>query len=73
MAGIETPAPASQPTSSSSTSQTTDQRKLSAVISVNGTQETVKVAHDFPADSPTFRLVSAASAVCVLPRLVRIS
>jgi hypothetical protein len=48
-------------TQSSSSSQTTGGRKLSAVISVNGTQETVAVAHAFPADNPTFRLVSAGA------------
>jgi hypothetical protein len=53
---------ASQPAASSSqatSTKTTDQRKLSAVIAVNGSQETVEVAHTFPADNPTFTLVSA--------------
>lgn len=58
-------ASASQQTSSSSqttSTQTGDQRKLSAVISVNGEQETVEVAHTFPAANPTFRLVSAGAS-----------
>lgn len=54
------------PTASSSgqtaSTQTSDQRKLSAVISVNGAQETVEVAHAFPSANPTFRLVSAGAS-----------
>jgi hypothetical protein len=56
-------APASQPASSQTTpTQTTEQRTLSAVIDVNGSQENVEVRHTFPADNPTFTLVSAGKS-----------
>jgi|SRR5215216_1410747 len=54
------PTSASQPATTST--QTTGQRNLSAVIDVNGSQETVKLRHTFPADSPTFTLVSAGKS-----------
>jgi hypothetical protein len=53
-----TPPPAPKPSSSSPPSTTVPAAPTQAVISVNGTKETVAVGAEFPASSPTFVLRS---------------